>query len=103
MNGLQVTRQLVFGTFLAILMLGGAFGGAAANVIVSQSEYVDICKGTGGTPSRVATNVVKCTNGNVTSTCNFKTKKCKDVVVERRSIGGELGGGLTTGEVVAQP
>ena len=77
-------RHLLVGGLTLLVLLGASHFDAAAsigNVVISQSAFVQVCKNTGGTPTRVSTSVVRCTypNGG-TSTCNFITKHCTDDV-----------------------
>ena len=69
---------------MLVLILGGGLlavprGAAGVEVLVtvSQHDFVAGCKAHGGTPERVTTHVVKCTNQDgSTITCNFDTKQC---------------------------
>lgn len=72
---------------LALLMIGLAQSGPVSakdfkgHVSVSQHEYVQICKDTGGSPSRAGSRKVKCDYGDgYSSTCNFKTNTCVDTI-----------------------
>ena len=72
---------------LALVLFGVAgIGSASAEtfpgvVSISQSEFVDMCKDVGGTPSRVKSRTVKCDmGGGYSSTCEFKTNTCTDTI-----------------------
>lgn len=75
-----VLLRLLVGSLTVLVLLGTSrFRAAAAPISISQHAYVQVCKDTGGTPTRVTTYVVKCTYPNgATSTCNFVTKQCTD-------------------------
>jgi hypothetical protein len=79
-----LARSRLMAAAALLLILGGVLlamppGAAGAGVIVtvSQHDFVAGCKAQGGTPQRVTTHVVKCTNKDgSTITCNFDTKQC---------------------------
>jgi hypothetical protein len=57
--------------------------------LFSYHAFVQLCKDTGGTPTRVSTYVVKCSYPNgATSTCNFVTKQCTDTPPTPITAGG---------------
>ncbi len=62
--------RLTAAVFVALLMLGMTMGAGGAYSI-GQHEYVQNCKGAGGTSKSVGTRRVKCTIGNWSQTCDF--------------------------------
>lgn len=93
---------------IALLVLGAAMGAAdARNVVISQHDYVKLCKSTGGTPTTAGPHMVRCSYpGKLTSTCNFDTGLCTDVIpfTQPGNTGthGEIGGGGGAGVQGAQ-
>jgi hypothetical protein len=78
--GLAALR-LAAAALFAVLVLGatiGLAGAATGKISVSQSEYVAICRSTGGTVFESPGFVVcKYPDGNL-SVCNFDTMTCED-------------------------
>jgi hypothetical protein len=85
-----VLLRLLVGSLTVLVLLGaGRFDAAAAPISISQHAFVQLCKDTGGTPTRVSTYVVKCSypDGH-SSTCNFVTKQCTDYIPPEITPGG---------------
>jgi hypothetical protein len=66
--------RLAAAAALALLVLGATLGAADAQPAshADQNSFVDLCRAGGGTPKRVRTRVVRCTNADgSTMTCDF--------------------------------
>ncbi len=111
--GLAALRFAAAALF-AVLVLGATMGtaGAMVTVTVSQSEYVKICKSTGGTVGQLPDypHVVICRypNGDY-SVCEFVTMSCEDYysfTPTRPSATHDVVGGgvvLDAGETSGEP
>lgn len=109
---MATTRMARFGWLTArvaasafvIVILGLTAASADATTVTSpvtttQHEFVVLCKKYGGTPSRVRSHVVKCDfGGGTTTTCDFNTGVCTDVLAEPRPPAeNDLKAGATSG------
>ncbi len=80
----QTAVRLAAVAVLALLVAlalhsAGATYSTGGPITISQSAYVKLCKSTGGTASSSGSKTICSYAGGPISTCDFKTKMCRDV------------------------
>ncbi len=79
-TAVRIAAVAVLALFLALtLHSAGATYSTGGPITISQSAYVKLCKSTGGTASSSGSKTICSYAGGPVSTCDFKTKTCRDV------------------------